>query len=327
MPIYWDKKNKAWRFTFNRIVTVNGSRHRKRATKLLPKGWSRTQAEEYERQATPELYAVATGVRKPQYLIDKAVLHFCEDKCPHLRIGKKIIRELAKMSRYYTGKSVEDLAEVASAYKKDHTDLAPGTIKVRLAYLRSACRYAHGEYRWKCPKPELTTPIVRNERQVYLKIAAQNALWDALRPIEVKAIFTLSYFVGARWRSEIAPRKAVDVIRDGKDVWLDCGITKSGKPKWKWVPPQARWTLKYIPFEMSISYYYEKWAQALKELGIENLTPHDQRHSLASKIINEGGSLPDVAAALGHESLQAAARYSHLYPDHVKAVMKKHGKG
>ena len=324
MPIIWDKQRKRWRYTFNRVVTIDGVKRRKRATKRLPKGWDREQAEEYERQQTPELYALATGVRKPKYMIAKAVQLYVEDKVPHLRNGKKAAQELANMLPYYATRPIEDLAHVAAEYTKDCAGLAPATVRNRLAYLRAACRYAQRQYQWPTAKPELSTPKVRNSREVYLRIEDQERLWEYIEDVEARALFTLAYYIGARWRSELLPRQPEDVKRDGKDVWIDCGITKNGRRKWKWVPGPARWAVKYIPFQYQDTYYYRHWRAAVASAGLGDIKPHDQRHSLASVILNGGGTLPDVTAALGQESLAAASRYSHLYPERVKAVMKRH---
>jgi hypothetical protein len=69
MPVYPDKDKGRWRFTFNRVI--RGERYR--ATKLLPRGWSRAQAETYDRDETKRLYAIATGVERPEPLISQAV--------------------------------------------------------------------------------------------------------------------------------------------------------------------------------------------------------------------------------------------------------------
>jgi hypothetical protein len=47
---------------------------RKRTSRLLPKGWDRYKAQEFDRIETARLYALATGVTKPEHLIDAAVL-------------------------------------------------------------------------------------------------------------------------------------------------------------------------------------------------------------------------------------------------------------
>ena len=104
-------------------------------------------------------------------------------------------------------------------------------------------------------------------------------------------------------------------------MYLDCGITKNGRRIWKWVPPAARWTLKFVPFTWGESYYYRRFHAAVAKAGLPAMVPHDQRHSIASEVLAQGGTLADVTAVLGHASYQAAARYAHLYPEHAKGVL------
>lgn len=46
MSVYLDRSKARWRFSFNRIIAGR----RWRVTKLLAPGWSRAQAEAYDRQ-------------------------------------------------------------------------------------------------------------------------------------------------------------------------------------------------------------------------------------------------------------------------------------
>lgn len=69
MPIRWDTRNRCWRFEFDRQLP--SGRHR--ASRLLPKGWTRAQADKYDLAETARLYALATGVEQPRRLIDDAV--------------------------------------------------------------------------------------------------------------------------------------------------------------------------------------------------------------------------------------------------------------
>src|SRR5437879_639576 len=85
MPVYVDKSKGRWRFTFNRVIAGK----RTRATKLLPKGWSRTQAEKYDREETARLYAVAAGLERPEASIGAAVALYLDHRIPNLRNGKK----------------------------------------------------------------------------------------------------------------------------------------------------------------------------------------------------------------------------------------------
>ena len=52
--------------------------------------------------------------------------------------------------------------------------------------------------------------------------------------------------------------------------------------------------------------------KAIRRAGLTNFRVHDIRHSFASKLIQNGLSLYEVASALGHSSPSTSARYAHL---------------
>ena len=50
----------------------------------------------------------------------------------------------------------------------------------------------------------------------------------------------------------------------------------------------------------------------LKRAGIEGVKIHDFRHTCASRLIQNGMSLYEVANILGHTDVQTTQRYAHL---------------
>lgn len=69
-----------------------------------------------------------------------------------------------------------------------------------------------------------------------------------------------------------------------------------------------------------IKQYLEK---IIKNIGLEDFHIHDIRHTTASYIAMNGGSLLDIAEILGHKSLVMARRYSHLTQKHTATVLNK----
>ena len=71
-------------------------------------------------------------------------------------------------------------------------------------------------------------------------------------------------------------------------------------------------------------YYVRGYLQnIIKKIGLKDLHIHDLRHTTASYIAMNGGSLLDIAEILGHKSLIMARRYSHLTEKHTASVLKK----
>jgi integrase len=59
--------------------------------------------------------------------------------------------------------------------------------------------------------------------------------------------------------------------------------------------------------------------KAFKRAGLTDIRIHDLRHTTASRLIQNGLSLFEVAQILGHSSSQTTARYAHLERSHVSA--------
>lgn len=67
--------------------------------------------------------------------------------------------------------------------------------------------------------------------------------------------------------------------------------------------------------------YWRMWCDLIKAAGINNLRPHDARHSWASWAITKAGlTLPQVGGLLGHASPQTTARYAHLLDEAAAAM-------
>ena len=134
-------------------------------TKLLPKTWNRNQAKEFDQKETTRLFGAAKGTIKQKHPISQAVVLYCQHKCPDLKGGLEIEKELARLFGYYEGKYIEELADVARAYREtEQSRVKPATIKNKLSYLRAACNYAHKFHKFEA-LPPIELLKVKNERQ------------------------------------------------------------------------------------------------------------------------------------------------------------------
>jgi integrase len=171
----------------------------------------------------------------------------------------------------------------------------------------------------------MAMPSVRNRREVYLTVDQVLAV-AATCPPDTAAVVRLSFFCGLRWLSELIPRTQDDVVRVDGDTWLRVGKTKTGRPRMVPVHPDVVGDLAHLPVRRNTREMYEEFRVAAAAQGLAGTRMHDLRHSLASAIISEGGTLSDVQGALHHESVQSSARYAHLYPERLKAVLFRVGK-
>ncbi len=300
MPIYRDKASGCWRFDFDR--RIDGRRVRRR--QLLPAGWTRAQADQFDRQESAALYALAVGIVKPRHLIDHAVSRYLTERVPSLKAGPNAEREIRSMLDWYTGRPVDELAAVCTEYAADQLGaLAPATIKNRISYLRAACRWA-----WKRhgmgesdPGARVVAPTVDNARTVTVTRAEVLALARACRHRGVRALIRVLYYSGMR------VAEAQRAVRSGGFFVL--ADTKNGTPRVIPIHPRALSASRVpMPKRSEIDYY---WPEARRACGLEHVTLHDLRHTAATEMVNAGEDLATVGRVLGHKSHASTMRYSH----------------
>lgn len=325
MPVYYDEQKKRWRFLFNR--KIRGTRYR--ASKLLPAGWNRSRSETFDRQETARYYALATGIERREPLVKEAVDLYRTHRLKHLRSGTKGERHLAALLDYYTGQPISALPEISRRYADDQRGvLSADTVRNRLAYLKAACRYAwkHHNLTEHDPTQRMIVPSAASGRQVYLTIPELNRLLKSFKDDEAAALTKMAFYTGLRWIAELLPRTPQDVKVAKGEIWLSAGTTKNGSPRMVPIHPAIKGCLKYLPFERHWRDYYGEFMRARKKAKLPHVRMHDLRHSLASEIISNGGTLSDVQGALHHLDAASAKRYAHLYPDRLRKVMLRVGK-
>lgn len=333
MPITFNKPNQRWHFQFNRVIA--GKRYR--ASRLLPKGWSKKDAEDYDVAEVARLYKLASGVIKEEPLIDQAVLLYLQHHAPALKNFENLRRELHAFSEVYEGKTFAELPAIARDYPaaavrsdSGRTDpLMPGTVRNRLAYLRAACRYA-----WKHhglgdhdPGEKMVLPRVRNERQVYLGRAAFLRICREMAPGKARAAVRIAFYSGMR-ASEVLGAE-LRLVSGMHAFYLDGDITKNSAPRAVPIHPRlahivrnpALWPITHRKWWVS-----QAFKAAARAAGLPDTRLHDLRHSTASEMINGGADLYMVAGVLGHKSQASTKRYSHLTTRSLASAVQLVGK-
>lgn len=312
MPIYKDKRSGCWMFDFDR--RFQGRRIRRR--QLLPAGWTRDQAEAFDRKESAALSALAHGIAKPRHLIGHAVACYLKDRTPELKAGANAAREIEAMRDWWDGRPLDDLARVCAEYAADQAGaLKPATIKNRISYLRAACRWA-----WKRhdmgdtdPGARVVVPTVRNAREVIISRKQMIQLARACRHPGVRAVIRIAYYSGMRVGEILAAQRV-----PGAFVLAD---TKNGTAHVAPMHPAIRTAAAVpVPRRSEIDYW---WPLARTACGLEHATLHDLRHSAASAMIQAGVSLSDVGAVLNHKSAASTKRYAHWTLDRKAAAVGK----
>lgn len=323
MPVYYDKARKAYRFEFRRVIDGREYKYKKR----LPKDWTRAQAEKYAREREAKLYALATGVEKPGELISDALAEYLTK---HKFKDSTIPEGIALMLPYIEGKTISQFPDVVKEYQDDNPHHSPATQRNRIGYIRAGLRWCWKHRIIATAVPPIVMPVVSNQRHVYLKLEEQERLLDAIEDVEARALFTLTFWTACRWVKEILTLRRERIVTiqtdEGEDVFIDIGITKNGQIGRKYVVQQARWCLDYVPWTKSRATFRRAFLEARERVGLTDYRIHDFRHSMASHIISNVGTLSEVKSVLGHLSHKSAERYAHLYPERQMEVLKKVGK-
>jgi integrase len=305
------------RFEFEFSRRIDGQRQRVR--KLLPLGWSRAQADAFDRQESARLYAEATGVQQRVYSIDQAVARYIVGRVPELKHGRNTVREIDLLADYFTGRPLSELPEVCADYTSDHRgELAPATIKNRLRYLVAACRYAWKHHKMASADPGagVVFPAVSNERQVYISRAEMLRLARACPHWETRAMIRIAFYSGLR-KGEIMAAE----VEGGHFVLPD---SKNGDPVRIPVHRKIRCLVHYSWPSRFITHYW--FSKAREAIGRPDLHFHDIRHSTASELIGQGHDLFIVGKVLRHKSTSSSRRYAHLRDDLLEAAINSIGK-
>lgn len=335
MSISFDAPNKRWRYQFDKRIAGQ----RVRASQLLPKGWTRTQADTFDQKETGRLYAIATGVLKPEPLIDDAVLLYLQHRAPKLKSFENIKRELNECADIYAGRPFSHLPDIAREYKpvrvsivdgkEVETPLAPATVKNRLSYIRAACRYAWKKHKLgeHDPAERMEMPKVQNERHVYLNRRQYIEVCRKMKAGADRAAVRIAFYSGMR-AGEVG-KCTLYGDESVQAFLLPPEVTKNGRPRavpihpklahivrnpTLWPIPRTRWTVS------------KEFKKAARAAGYGHARLHDMRHSTASEMLNGGAHLNTVGGVLGHLSAVSTRRYAHLVVDTLAAAVNLVGK-
>lgn len=235
-----------------------------------------------------------------------------------LKSARNIERELAQMYWAYKGKPLSALADACAEYRKKSAGLAPATVRNRLRYLTSACRYGwkHHKLCEHDPAEAVAMPSVRNERQVYINRAQMLALARACECRSTRAAIRIAFYSGMR-KSEI-----IRAVRTKTEFLL--ADTKNGAPRHIPAHPKIRCCMR-VPMREA-ERMGKAFRAARKRVGMNWLHFHDLRHSAASAMINADVDLYTVGAVLGHKSASSTKRYAHLATRSLGEALAKIGK-
>ena len=218
---------------------------------------------------------------------------------------------------------------------------AGATVNRYLAHLSHACTTAEREWGWLDSNP------VRKVRRLpesagrvrYLSDDERVALLQVTSEIEhpyLHCVVLIAITTGAR-KSEILGLnwKDIDLAR-GNAVLLK---TKNKERRALTLVPAVVDELRKLKKvrvlgvdrvfihpstgKQAISNFEATWTAARKKAELTDFRFHDLRHTAASYMVMSGATISEIAAVLGHKTLQMVKRYSHLSDKHVRGVVER----
>jgi site-specific recombinase XerD len=325
MPVYRDARLNRWRYEFDRRIAGR----RVRAAKVLPAGWSRAQADAFDRTESARLYAEATGIQAPHVTIDTAVAAYLAERGPSLRGLDNLTRELAGFAWAYVGRRIEELPDVAREYaahaathEGEREKIAkPATIARRIAYLRAACRFYWRTRRLAIPDPAqgLEVPAEGAGRDRWASRAEMLAVAARVTSFELRGLLRLAYYTGVRqgelWMAEVQG-----------DLLVLPSRTKSGRPRLVPVPARARGCLRYLPPTLTQHALVSAFRRARDAAKLPDLRFHDLRHGAAVAMIQNGASLYVAGQVLGHTDPRTTQRYAQVELETLRRAVELIGR-
>jgi integrase len=317
MAVYRDKIKDRYIFDFKK--RIHGKQFR--IKKTLPKGWSKTEAEQFGLKEEARIYGIASGVIKEAPLISEAVLYYLQHHAIQLKTYRNLVGEFQLLESFFEGRRLDELDVVCAEYTKYALEnkLSNRTIQARVGYLCTASKKA-----WKMKKgfydKDPTTHVVKtkvnNQSQLYYTKTQVIQLARSTNDKIARRAILIGYYTGMRLE-EICSAEVVH------DHFL-LKTSKNERPRN--VPIHRK--IKYIsrnPVVMNRNRIQNVMKVIKKKLGLEDYCFHTLRHTAASAMVQNKVDLYTVGRVLGHKNLISTTRYAHLATENLADALSTIG--
>jgi integrase len=217
---------------------------------------------------------------------------------------------------------------------------SPATANRYLAALSKACAVATKQWHWLAANPVAQVQKEREPRGRVRFLSKDDELPRLLAACEKSSLPDLRLIVllacqtgmrrgellGLRW-PDIDLQRAVAVLHktknnDRRAVPLSPDVCRmlAERRKVRHLDTDLLFSRngKDQPVEID-----NPFGTALRKAGIEDFRFHDLRHTAASYLAMSGATTAEIAAVLGHRTLQMVQRYAHLSEQHTGAVLER----
>lgn len=258
------------------------------------------------------------------------------DTMRHLREWRRLIGDyyLASITPALINETRDKIAELRPKNKEKSNS----TLNRYLAALSVVLSYAMKELEWidinpvskvsKLPEPRGRVRYLSDDEREKLLATLKDAANPYLYPIVLLALTTGARrmeILGLRWHDvDLVARRAI--LQD----------TKNGERRSLPIIEPALGELRKLYERRGNSEFVfpshngkqpvdikRGWDSALAAADIEDFRFHDLRHTCASYLAMNGATMGEIAAVLGHKTLQMTKRYAHLSDAHTQSVVEK----
>lgn len=258
------------------------------------------------------------------------------DTVRHLRVWQRFIGEyaLASITPALIVKTREQIAAIETHGKKKTN----ATLNRYLAALSVVFSYAMCELEWldtnpiskvsKLPEPRGRVRYLSDTERESLLLAAQESTNPYIYPVILLAITTGARkmeIMGLRWADVNLPAQRA-ILHDTKNGERRClPLVEPALGELRKLH-EIRGKSEYLfpsrdgqqPFDIK-----RAWDAVINTANITDFHFHDLRHTCASYLAMNGATMGEIAAVLGHKTLQMTKRYAHLSDEHSQSVVEK----
>lgn len=227
--------------------------------------------------------------------------------------------------------------ELLATITRRGTKMANGTVVRYMASLSHAFSLAVKDWQWVDDSPlrKVSKPKEPRGRERFLSDDERTALLQACKASTSRFLYTvvvLALSTGMR-RGEIMGLRwnQIDIPRGRILLYETKNNTSRAVPLAGLALTLMSGLIKVRRIDTDLVFYGEAgskpvdltkpWTTALGKANLTNFRFHDLRHSAASYLAMNGATTIEIAAILGHKTLQMVKRYSHLANSHTNSVV------
>ena len=329
-------------------VYINGREHKFTKSKQYPKGFPSKTAVKHFLQKTHT--DIREGKFNPDHHVGKGKLvsEFI-DECLELKRGKKSRREDVRFAKFwkefYRRKRFRDVTVTSlqqarrMLFTNGRFELrSPSTVNRVTNFFRNILNFAEAEdhivknpFRLRALKnfPEPESPGValqdEHERGLYQAIKGHSGRigLDPMVACLLVRLFILTGFregtlCGMAWEQTNLEQAKVRLpkLKWGKPVYLAIGTETvailqvlPSRLRSKWLFPDPKDPKKPLDGQ---SFFKYVWKHAVKDIGHQTLRIQDLRHTVNTRLIEEGVDLKTTADLMTHSTIKMTERYAHM---------------